>query len=87
MGTELESIHTMTAMWSTVKVLPVDRHCLQALQHMQLMPGLLELCSFLEAQGLPRSAPLHSQMLTCTCSQLWSATTTLHCIDARKQVL
>ncbi|DBB05600.1 TPA: hypothetical protein ACH3X1_012544 [Trebouxia sp. C0004] len=26
----------------------------EALQHMQLMPGLLDLCSFLEAQGLPR---------------------------------
>lgn len=26
----------------------------EALQHMELMPGLLDLCSFLEAQGLPR---------------------------------
>lgn len=87
MGTELVRTHTMTALWSVVEVLPVDRHCLQALQHMQLMPGLLELCSLLEAQGLPRSAPLHSQTLTCTCSQLWSTTTGLHCFDARKQVL
>ncbi len=43
---------------------------------MQLMPGLLDLCSFLEAQGLPRQ--VCAAAITASCYQVWVQVCCLH---------